>query len=166
MAPKAITSKELGPALGMYSHGMTVPAGEIVIVAGQVGTDRAGEVAGSGDVVAQTTQAFKNVRAVLTAAGCAMTDVVRFPTFLTEDGEITYAQLQEMVNRAGNALRELGVEAEQRVLCLLLDSPAFLATFWGAIKIGAIPIPINTMMRSQDYLYFLNDSRAKVAVIS
>ena len=84
----------------------------------------------------------------------------------TEDGEITYAQLQEMVNRAGNALRELGVEAEQRVLCLLLDSPAFLATFWGAIKIGAIPIPINTMMRSQDYLYFLNDSRAKVAVIS
>src|SRR5438552_13444818 len=86
--------------------------------------------------------------------------------FFTEDGEITYAQLQEMVNRAGNALRELGVEAEQRVLCLLLDSPAFLATFWGAIKIGAIPIPINTMMRSQDYLYFLNDSRANVAVIS
>jgi len=38
---------------------MTVPAGEIVIVAGQVGTNRAGEVAGSGDVVAQTTQAFE-----------------------------------------------------------------------------------------------------------
>src|SRR2546422_278737 len=86
--------------------------------------------------------------------------------FFCDDAEITYSQLQEMVNRAGNALRELGVEAEQRVLCLLLDSPAFLATFWGAIKIGAIPIPINTMMRSQDYLYFLNDSRAKVAVIS
>src|SRR6266545_4943207 len=86
--------------------------------------------------------------------------------FFCEDTELTYGQLQEMVNRAGNALRELGVEAEQRVLCLLLDTPAFLATFWGAIKIGAIPIPINTMMRSQDYLYFLNDSRAKVAVIS
>ena len=84
----------------------------------------------------------------------------------TEDGEITYAQLQEMVNRAGNALRELGVEAEQRVLCLLLDSPAFLATFWGAIKIGAIPIPVNTLMRGADYLYFLRDSRAKAAVIS
>lgn len=88
MAGKAVTSKELGPALGMYSHGMTVPAGEIVIVAGQVGTNRAGEVAGSGDVVAQTTQAFENVRAVLTAAGCAMTDVVRFQTFLTHATDV------------------------------------------------------------------------------
>jgi benzoate-CoA ligase family protein len=86
--------------------------------------------------------------------------------FFHEDGELTYAGLQEMVNRAGNALRDLGVEMEQRVLCLLLDSPAFLATFWGAVKIGAVPIPINTMMRAQDYLYFLNDSRARVAVIS
>jgi benzoate-CoA ligase family protein len=86
--------------------------------------------------------------------------------FLHEGGELTYAGLQELVNRAGNALRGLGVEPEQRVLCLLLDSPAFLATFWGAIKIGAVPIPINTMMRGQDYLYFLNDSRAQVAVIS
>jgi enamine deaminase RidA (YjgF/YER057c/UK114 family) len=88
MAGKAVTSKELGPTLGMYSHGMTVPAGEIVIVAGQVGTHRAGEVAGSGDVVAQTTQAFENVRAVLTAAGCAMTDVVRFQTFLTHATDV------------------------------------------------------------------------------
>jgi benzoate-CoA ligase len=86
--------------------------------------------------------------------------------FLHEEGELTYAGLQELVNRAGNALRGLGVEPEQRVLCLLLDSPAFLASFWGAIKIGAVPIPINTMMRGQDYLYFLNDSRARVAVIS
>ena len=86
--------------------------------------------------------------------------------FIHEEGELTYAGLQELVNRAGNALRGLDVEPEQRVLCLLLDSPEFLATFWGAIKIGAVPIPINTMMRGQDYLYFLNDSRARVAVIS
>jgi len=86
--------------------------------------------------------------------------------FFHDDGELTYAGLQEQVNRAGNALRGLGVEQEHRVLCLLFDSPAFLATFWGAIKIGAVPIPVNTMMRAQDYLYFLNDSRARVAVIS
>ena len=86
--------------------------------------------------------------------------------FHYEDTALTYAQLQELANRTGNALLELGVQREQRVLCLLLDSPEFLAVFWGAIKIGAIPIPINTMMRSQDYLYFLDDSRAPVAVIS
>ena len=49
--------------------------------------------------------------------------------------------LQELVNRTGNALLDLGVRPEQRVLCLLLDSPEFLGAFWGAIKIGAVPIP-------------------------
>jgi benzoate-CoA ligase family protein len=86
--------------------------------------------------------------------------------FHCEDTSLTYAQLQELVNRTGNALLDLGVQREQRVVCLLLDSPEFLAAFWGSIKIGAIPIPVNTMMRSQDYLYFLDDSRAPVAIIS
>jgi len=88
VAPKPVASKDLGPALGMYSHGMTVPAGELVIVAGQVGTDRAGNVVGFGDVAAQTKQAFENVRAVLAAAGSSMTDVVRFQTFLTHASDI------------------------------------------------------------------------------
>ena len=86
--------------------------------------------------------------------------------FFHEDGGLTFAGLQEMVNHAGNALRDLGVELEHRVLLLLLDSPAFVATFWGAIKIGAVPVPVNTMMRAKDYLYFLDDSRARVAVVS
>ena len=86
--------------------------------------------------------------------------------FHYEDRSLTYAGLQELVNRTGNALLELGVQREQRILCLLLDSPEFLAAFWGAIKIGAIPIPVNTMMRGPDYLYFLDDSRAPVAIIS
>ena len=86
--------------------------------------------------------------------------------FFHDEGSITYAGLQELVNRTGNALLDLGVRPEQRVLCLLLDSPEFLGAFWGAIKIGAIPIPANTMMRADDYLYFLDDSRAPVAIVS
>ena len=73
---------------------------------------------------------------------------------------------EELVNRTGNALLEIGVEPENRVLMLCLDAPEFIGTFWGAIKIGAVPIPTNTLMRTADYLYFLNDSRAKVAVVS
>ena len=88
MAPKAVTSKDLGPALGMYSHGVITPAGEIVVVAGQVGMDRAGKLVGPGDVGAQTKQALDNVRAVLDAAGCSMGDVVRFQTFLTHASDI------------------------------------------------------------------------------
>ena len=88
MPPKPVTSKELGPALGMYSHGMTAPAGELVVVAGQVGLDRSGKLVGPGDVAAQTKQALDNVSAVLAAAGCGMGDVIRFQTFLTHASDI------------------------------------------------------------------------------
>ena len=87
-SPKPVASKDLGPALGMYSHGMTAPAGEIVVVAGQVGVNRAGKVVGPGDVGAQTKQALDNVGAVLQAAGCGMGDVIRFQTFLTHAADI------------------------------------------------------------------------------
>jgi benzoate-CoA ligase family protein len=82
------------------------------------------------------------------------------------DETYTYAEVAQLANRTGNALKQLGIEEENRVLMLLLDSPPFPATFFGAIKIGAVPIPTNTVLQPADYQYFLNDSRAKVAVIS
>jgi benzoate-CoA ligase family protein len=80
--------------------------------------------------------------------------------------DLTYEEVVKRANRAGNALRALGVEIENRVLMAVLDSPEFAATFFGAIKLGAVPIPVNTNLKPQDYAYFLNDSRAKVAVVS
>jgi benzoate-CoA ligase family protein len=77
----------------------------------------------------------------------------------------TYAQMAELANRVGNALLDLGIEIEQRVAMLLLDSPQFAATFFGAIKIGAVPVPLNTILRPDDYIYMLNDCRAKVLCI-
>jgi benzoate-CoA ligase len=88
------------------------------------------------------------------------------PAFHYEDRVLTYGDVQDLANRTGNVLKSLGVEMEDRVLVLCLDTPEFLGAFWGAIKIGAVPIPVNTLMRGADYLYFLNDSRARVAVIS
>jgi enamine deaminase RidA (YjgF/YER057c/UK114 family) len=85
--PKPVTPKKFGAPLGMYSHGMIAPCGEIVVVAGQVGIGQGGEVA-AGDVVAQTKQALDNVRAVVEAAGCSMRDVVRLQTFLTHAEDI------------------------------------------------------------------------------
>jgi benzoate-CoA ligase family protein len=81
-----------------------------------------------------------------------------------EGRTLTYAQVAEMVNRVGNALLGAGVEMENRVLLLLYDSPEFAASFFGAMKIGAVPVPISTTMRAQDYEHFLNDSRAKVLI--
>jgi len=79
--------------------------------------------------------------------------------------QITYRQVQENANRLGNALMDLGVEMENRVLLLLYDSPEFAFSFFGAMKIGAVPIPANTMLKSPDYEYLLNDSRAKALIV-
>jgi benzoate-CoA ligase len=84
----------------------------------------------------------------------------------TQAGDRTYGEVAEEANRWGNALRELGVEMENRVLMSVLDSPEFASAFFGTIKSGAVPIPVNTNLKPQDYAYFLNDSRAKVALVS
>ena len=83
-----------------------------------------------------------------------------------EDQEITYREVREKVNQTGNALKELGIGLEDRVLLLLLDCPEFAYSFFGVMKIGAIPIPTNTMLKPADYQYILNDSRAKVVMVS
>jgi enamine deaminase RidA (YjgF/YER057c/UK114 family) len=85
--PRVITPKGFGAPLGLYSHGMAAPAGEIVVVAGQVGVDARGEVAGA-DVAAQTVQALENVRAVVEAAGAGMRDIIRLQTFLVSADDI------------------------------------------------------------------------------
>src|SRR5712691_2666493 len=79
---------------------------------------------------------------------------------------VTYRQLYEGVNRVGNGLRKLGVRIEERVFLLLLDTPEFAASFFGAIKIGAVPVPVNTLLKPADYQYMLNNSRARVAIVS
>jgi benzoate-CoA ligase family protein len=86
--------------------------------------------------------------------------------YLDDAGPTTYAALAEHVNRAGNALASLGVEMEQRVLMVMLDTARFSAVFFGAIKIGAVPVPVNTLLTTDDYDYLLRDSRAKVLVVS
>ncbi len=86
--------------------------------------------------------------------------------FVDDTTSLTYAALAEQVNRAGNALRELGVRMEQRVLLILQDTARFPALFLGAIKIGAVPIPVNPLLTADDYDYLLRDSRASVVVVS
>jgi benzoate-CoA ligase family protein len=79
---------------------------------------------------------------------------------------VSYRQLLERTNRVGNALRSLGVRPEERVLLLLMDTPEFLYSFFGAIKIGAVAVPTNTFLRPQEYEYLFNDTRARVAIVS
>lgn len=76
----------------------------------------------------------------------------------------TYRDVRAAACRAGHALRALGVEPEQRVALLLPDGLPFVAMFFGALRIGAVAVPLNTRLRPDDYVAILGDSRAKVLV--
>jgi len=77
----------------------------------------------------------------------------------------TYQDIAERVNRWGNVLRTLGLEPERRVAILCLDSPEFIAGFFGAIRVGVVPVPLNTLLRPADYEFLLNDSRARALLV-
>jgi benzoate-CoA ligase family protein len=82
-----------------------------------------------------------------------------------EDQKITYQEVFEKVNRTGNALKELGIGVENRVLVILPDLPEFAYSFFGAIKIGAVTVPTNPWMFAKDYEYLINDSRAQAIIV-
>ncbi len=86
--------------------------------------------------------------------------------YIDDRGRYTYRELGERVNRAGNALRALGLAPEQRVLLALHDGIDFPTVFLGAIKAGLVPIAVNTMLTANDYRFILGDSRANALVVS
>ena len=75
-------------------------------------------------------------------------------------GVVTYRTLAEHVNRAGNALVNLGASKGDRILMIVKDSAEFYYLFWGAIKAGIIPVPLNTLLRAKDYAYMIENSEA------
>jgi 4-hydroxybenzoate-CoA ligase len=77
----------------------------------------------------------------------------------------TFGELVRLANCVGNALKNLGVERENRVGLLLVDSPELVASFYGAMAIGAVPVPLNTSLTPADYEFLLNHSRARVAIV-
>lgn len=86
------------------------------------------------------------------------------PVIETADGTTSYAQLLSLVCRAGHALRALGVEPEQRVAMLLPDGVAWAAVFFGALRIGAVAVPLNTRLGASEWAAMLADSAARVLV--
>jgi benzoate-CoA ligase family protein len=86
------------------------------------------------------------------------------PALVTPAGTATYRELLALAARAGNALRDLGVEPEQRVAILLPDGLEWAATFLGALRIGAVAVPLNTRLAAADLAVLLRDSRARVLV--
>jgi benzoate-CoA ligase family protein len=81
-------------------------------------------------------------------------------------GEFSYAQLHDRVCRTAAGLRAVGVQPEQRILMVMPDSPAFVVVYLAAMRVGAIPVPVSTMLRADGVAELLRDSRARFLAIT
>ena len=81
-------------------------------------------------------------------------------------GDVSYAELAERVGHAARGLRGLGLQAEQRVVMVMADSPEFVIVYLAAMRIGAVPVPISTMLRADGIAEIVADSRARIVGVS
>ena len=84
----------------------------------------------------------------------------------TADSAVTYEELAANVNRCANALVGLGLACGDRLLMVVKDCPVFFYLFWGAIKAGIVPVPLNTLLRSRSFAFMMEDSDAAAFVLS
>ncbi len=82
-----------------------------------------------------------------------------------KDLKYTYRDINELTNRAGNAFLGLGVKKGDRVIMMMYDSPYWVAVYLGAMKIGAVPVPVNILATPSNLAYFIQDSQASVLVV-
>ncbi len=81
-------------------------------------------------------------------------------------GEVTYAALAENVNRFGNALQALGLRRGERLLMIVADCPEFFYAFWGAVKAGIVPVPVNSLLRGSGFAGIIRDSECAAVLYS
>ncbi len=79
---------------------------------------------------------------------------------------LSYGELHAASARFAAGLRAAGIERERRIALLLLDTVDFPIAFWGAIRAGIVPVPINTLLPAETVAYILSDSRAAALVVS
>jgi 4-hydroxybenzoate-CoA ligase len=86
--------------------------------------------------------------------------------FTDSERALTYAQLQARSCQLASAWKAMGLDAESRIMLVLHDTVDYPVAFWGAIRAGIIPIPINTLLTAEQYAYLLADSRAAAVVVA
>ncbi len=78
---------------------------------------------------------------------------------------MTFHQVSNEANQVGNALKKLGIRLGDFVGLLSLDGPEWVTSFFGALKIGAIAVGLNTLLTPQEYAYILGDCRARALIV-
>jgi 4-hydroxybenzoate-CoA ligase len=86
--------------------------------------------------------------------------------FIDTARNLTYGELRDATARMGPLLARMGIEPENRIGLVLLDTVDFPILFWGAIRAGIVPVLMNTRLTVDQYRYLLEDSRAKAVFVS
>src|SRR6202050_4754818 len=86
--------------------------------------------------------------------------------YIDHRGSTSYAALAARVERFGHVLRALDIRPEERILICLLDTIDWPTAFLGAIKAGVVAVPVNTLLTEDDYRFMLDESRARLLVVS
>lgn len=86
--------------------------------------------------------------------------------FLDPERKLTYGELQGETRRFARLMRTLGIRREERIALAMLDTVELPIAFLGAIRAGVAPIPLNTLLPSDQYAYMLADSRARALCVS
>ena len=86
--------------------------------------------------------------------------------FVDPARNLTYAELRDAAARIGPMLARMGIEQEDRIALVLLDTVDFPILFWGAIRAGIVPVLVNTRLTVDQYRYLFEDSRAKAVFVS
>lgn len=88
------------------------------------------------------------------------------PAFIDPDRVLTYRELLERSCQFANYLTSQGIKRETRIALIMLDTVDFPVAFFGAIRAGIVPVPINTLLSADQHEYILGDARAEALVIS
>ncbi|MEM8812487.1 MAG: benzoate-CoA ligase family protein [Pseudomonadota bacterium] len=88
------------------------------------------------------------------------------PAFIDAERTLTYGTLQARTRQFANGLKQLGIEREQRIALVHLDTVDMPVAFWGALRAGIVPVPINTLLATDQYRYILADCRAVALIVS
>ena len=84
---------------------------------------------------------------------------------VSDEGVLSYGEVQTLANRFGSLLQDAGVAPEQRVIIALPDGPAYVAALFGILKIGAVVVMVNPQLKPEAMSYFLDYTRAVAAFV-
>lgn len=87
------------------------------------------------------------------------------PYLITRDGNFSFGDVYRRACQVGRLLQSNGIGPGDRVMFSMLDGLDFVATFLGAMKIGAVSLPINTFLQASDYAYYVRDSGARALIV-